>query len=910
MSVTTPAHGIWRSLGCLPIFLCPLPRGVLQSATYTPVTRQFSASGIVTGRSKALSIPLWPSYVAEASCPVKCCEARAWEIQLLPPPQGADDGSEQLSVESLDPQSARLPIRKVLVGEIIIPSRKQMKLRPSPSIHLSEALNETGNHAVHPPAREHSKLDLSMPHRWQRGGPASPHSSSKQETWSGRSRISLQSITAKAIRVTPVPSMSKNLQVQEELDLVESDAFLGSGNPVAVDEGLYTTEELGYLGRKGYTLEDVRLWASILSHRDSVAAAQFLLELICPPHASGLRTPDVPHWVFTFFLRRKDISRKALRILLSVASQYPFPRTLTTTDRFIIVVRLVRHALRVWPEALPQIASWLTTRVLPLQEASGLSPDHLARWTFLHNRALRLFSRPTKLRPMIASSLQQRAQFDIIRKMLEHNPPLVLAEEGYRAVSTVLLRLKKMPQERDWAGLKAKSWPPFKQSRTRLDDEKDPEYGASLAMQSLRHMVEAGYPPDVTEASIKILAGWNVDGSPTIQHRAVISMPSVAPTYASLKRSRSKRLPVTAESTPKSHTPTETGAAIWAVKIQATRTLHEAWACFLQYESLGLPSEPSVFYAMLIKLIYEHIRRVRTTKRPGRSTQSTRRDLSAPLPGDGRELYAPPESPVEAMHLRTSPPSTESFWARIQAEKIHFTPRQLGFLTSIAPRPDLGLSFWAAARPSGDFTISHSSPPRLLTPLITLLTRYPSLDAPVFLSEPHPALPRGPSTAPLLQALRLAFTFNPPDTRTWTALLSALGKPAAFHPFVDPEAYAKGVGYITALDLAGSVVAHMQRQGFALEETGFAALCKVVENAARAARALLGSEDVELRDRAGRVLGEVPAFLEGAFTALVGEEKEGLPGLLTVPEPKTLHVYVRALGMAGLIQPHLRLKDT
>ncbi|MDV2687690.1 hypothetical protein RYX56_25405, partial [Alkalihalophilus lindianensis] len=74
---------------------------------------------------------------------------------------------------------------------------------------------------------------------------------------------------------------------------------------------------------------------------------------------------------------------------------------------------------------------------------------------------------------------QEAAIIRILSAMAEHEPPVQIDREGYRAVIRLQLAMGKTDSEQQWAALKALSWPPWKEDRTRMDSEIGPEHGIS-----------------------------------------------------------------------------------------------------------------------------------------------------------------------------------------------------------------------------------------------------------------------------------------------------------------------------------------------------------------------------------------------------------------------------------------------
>jgi hypothetical protein len=681
---------------------------------------------------------------------------------------------------------------------------------------------------------------------------------------------------------------------------------------------------------------------------------------------------SVPVFVLNFMLRRRYISPVALKSLLNYAWESLFRRfhvALKQYDQpqarrhsliydqlvFVLFARLCRHARVVWPAALTNISAIVTTHILHtghlhlLKGKVKLSAVQLARLTRLCNRALRLLSLPTRLNPVKSALHQQRAQFDLIRGMLQHQPPLPVTRLGHQSLTDVLLRLKKTPQERDWAGLKSKSWPPFKQSKTRLDDEKDPEYGISRAGQSIEFMQAYGYPLKEPDIIAKIMSGWHPDGSPTIQARAIT------------KKLKGRSPQLLSPSTAKK------SAGVIAALIESTRTLEEAWSCFLIYEESPVRPSLYVYSAMFKKIIYdeERTRQADSEKRPSHVRKSSwTAGRFEPLPGDGLETVEASEDPAEAIYVPTSVPSLEELFNRMLNDGLEPDGHLLDLLVSRAFTLESGIKFWNSqwnpdilSTTSGDKDSQEASqsnnlrdwnepplekfPPlteRRLTALIILLTRFP--DYPI---QDLPRLTKSPvmianwhfrDMHPLVYALLLLTHYKPTYRPAWNAVLRALTQKQMIMKATRSAVYDRQhLPRLLAMILTQEVVQLMNDAGVDIDAQGFMQVCICAQNAAQATLGVRADPDETLelkvwhdekalqkmyaiRDQsiheAGFQLWDCPRRLRAMFAKLVGLGTSSKPTdsdiftsvappphFLTVPNPSELHHYARALGFYG-----------
>jgi hypothetical protein len=860
---------------------------------------------------------------------------------------------------------------------------------PDPSTFLIAALTKAGKHAVVPPP---SPLPVpSIPRtlkdqkkRFRQGHPSSRPSVASVGKSIHPKLLSLQWITAKFIRWEhlrreQLGSSSREKVVNRPAEDLDSfgTTFISHGADTqksTVPLGPFlSVDELAFLSERNFTTQDVKFWAILLAESDTVRVADALLTRRITVDDQTVHSHNrVPLFVLAFVLRRTQITAPALRSLVNYSWQTLFGRLQTslqdctknskfripvTDDQavFVLFVRLTRHARKVWPAALPNISAWLATHALHsghlhlLQDRPELDETQLARLSGLCNRALRLLSLPTNLHPLKSALHQQRAQFDLIRCMAQHKPPLPVTRMGHQSLTDVLLRLKKTPQERDWAELKAKSWPPFKQSKTRLDDEKDPEYGISRAGQSIRFLQEYGYPLQEKDVIASIMSGWHPDGSPTIQMRAI--------TEQFRKEAKSVELSTAKQS-----------SLVVSALITSTRTLEEAWACFLMYKQSPLPPTPSVYLAMFKKIIHDDERSrfvvYNSPEQDGGKTKSF--DNLKPLPGDGLETVKSSQDPAEAVYISTPVPSLEELFDRMLGDGLRPDKYLLQLLVSRAFTLESGIRFWNSQwEPvsnqvndiSGIPNTSESRPKPALNPrdesstmqpekfppltdhaltnLIELLCRFPDY--------PLRGLPRLTRRTlvianwqfrdmhPMVYALLLLMHYKPTYRPTWNAVLRSLTSRAMIMKATRWTMHdRRHLPRLLAMILTQEIVRMMDEADVNIDAQGFTYVCISAQNAAHAGVGLrenidIPSDDMQddkerqkmlnLQNRAtqeaGFQLWDCPRRLRAMFAKLVGMGKHStpsqshipestpLPRFLAVPSPSEIHHYVRALGFYG-----------
>ncbi|KAK5173043.1 uncharacterized protein LTR77_003165 [Saxophila tyrrhenica] len=680
------------------------------------------------------------------------------------------------------------------------------------------------------------------------------------------------------------------------------------------------------LKTKGLTVEDLDSWASLVAMPDSLEAAAVLQE-----HIKRKGAASVPLFLVSFMLRRKTITASALRILIRAASQVLEHQTSSSAESlpgdaiFLVYVRLVRHARQVWPASLAS-ATELLLRFLPRIANSGqqMSSKQLEQSTFQLNKAMRLIAMPVANEPYKSSGSQEAAIVNVLRFMTEHEPPFGINREGYRAVIQVQLAQPKTTRDRQWAELKALSWPPWKVDRTAMDADFTREsHGLSRAVQTLFRMYEAGYGPQGWERVASVYSGWDHDLTPTIQRRAV--------------------------GDGRFHS----GAALWVARIEVTRTAQEAWACYEACEKEGFQSHHDVLFAIIQKLDYEEerlagggtrIRAERNTNEPGL------------LPGDMREVEPLPPSTHLYTYTTRPPPSVHEFYEQLQLGGVALGGRCLEFIVTRADSLRQGVAylhesnaghFNAGTLLAPDSTYDLSAVPvRLFASFLELCSRFSKVP----LSRALPAALSGAfrpthlsgvlegrkltSDHALIHAIDLLRRRRPAYRPAWNAVLQSLGRESSLGNLwrlvytssstenLELPAGEEDVwrGAIVAYRLTRRVLSLMRETNLDLDVDGFLALCYATENMALGCFLILRQHQFEhlagVEPKVGgdpqsyvgqaikllRTSSSISLRLKSDFEVLVGEDSSRsqslleLPRLLHVPNPATLHAYIRTLG--------------
>lgn len=558
----------------------------------------------------------------------------------------------------------------------------------TPTEYLTLALRKTGHNGDIPASRA-SRVDLSWvsPYRAISGHTLQKYKRRSKWARNRPSRVSLQTVLADYI-----------YNVDSVLSKTSEPVVHGSSTfQSRLNEGLesaFSEENLEYLAARGYSVKDLVAWAWILK---SERAYQAALRLLILEEEYGMRdgfpVKRVPPFIPLYLLRRQHLDAKTFRLLLlhslHLMSGQPLPDVhsairsvshdtdidtepasqgtdppIDPTMCMIFVVRLLRHARNVWPQAQFTIARKFASFLTRMRVEGDISSRKVWRrnrfLTHKFNVCLWLLSLPSKPAPFVSASTQQRAQFELLRAMAAHRPVLPVTRQGYRGIIAVQLAHKKTMAERKSAEYKALSWPPWKEGKLGIDSERGNEGLKSRAMRVIYQMREAGYSYGRWEDVAAILAGWDTDQSPTIQTRRLMHY-----RQASGAAENDRDDP-----------------AVWAARIHATRTVREAWACFLAYQDRGLPPRSEIYSAMALKLVFRR-----------KAIENDFDETSLALPGDGPEVFPEPPSARDVIYVRTEPPTLDDLLKQMLSQRIRPSGRFLAFLLESATTFSSGLDY-------------------------------------------------------------------------------------------------------------------------------------------------------------------------------------------------------------------------
>ncbi|KAJ4348347.1 uncharacterized protein N0V89_009721 [Didymosphaeria variabile] len=426
-----------------------------------------------------------------------------------------------------------------------------------------------------------------------------------------------------------------------------------TGSPWA--EISFTHQEIALLQCKGYSEEDVHLWVRCLVIGDSI-------------HACAVFKQDhrrTPLFLLLLYLRRNRIRAFALGTVIRHLNARLRAEPIEWPSLQVLVIRLLRHARAVWPEALPWIASLFCTEATRMyhqdKKNASFSTTFQSTLTRFCNSMLSLISLPAPEHPVLVGFHQEKAQFIVLQFMANCEPALTVTRYGFQGAVRTQLTHAKTAQEKEWARLKGPSWPPWKENRNAMDEDKGYMFGASRASRLLHRLYEAGYDGRGWEKIAEVYAGWDTDLSPTVQTRTL------------MPRTLGKKDPSLSK------------AQLWTARIRTTRTRREAWACFLAYEESNTGDSSEVYLAMFEKIHFPEIGVQQSENGDAQSVGTSGSLGTNLLPGDMKEVLPDPKSPLHLVYLSEPVPSYSQLYQRMRHKRLRPRKRLLAFLLDTLP---------------------------------------------------------------------------------------------------------------------------------------------------------------------------------------------------------------------------------
>ncbi|KAL8900050.1 MAG: hypothetical protein Q9207_005879 [Kuettlingeria erythrocarpa] len=514
----------------------------------------------------------------------------------------------------------------------------------------------------------------------------------------------------------------------------------------------------------------------------------------------------------------------------------------------------------------------------------------------------------------------------LIRQMNTFDPPLTINRNGYRGVVQVQLTHRKTLPERRWAKLKAKSWPPWKEDKLGVDASVGIEQGISRASDTLRQMAVAGYGRLDWDKVAGILAGWDTDHSPTIQKRSAV-VPHFRPSSSPEEHKEDREVPDADE--------------LWVARIQATRTLQEAWTCFLARKDQGTSPSASIYHAMFEKVVHDGKRD--QDHRRGDVSFPVQTEDELPLAGDGKEVEEPSTSHNQAISTREPIPTFDEMVQMITNDPIRPSGRFLAFLLSHARTYDEGIRFllasglinpvkevlvpWEVAPVSDVSRLLETVPLWLFAAYVDFLCKFPYYGTTLAsqLGSDHSGHVQTAADIPgpflaLRHVTNLVLTRAPFHLPPWNSLLNMLARKetAVVQKETPLNIYAQA---IPKFRRACQLLRHMDSMRLDMDFTGFRQLLLITANASVSAKHTLSTSDnSERRIMADALLDDGLSLVKARFSQLVqpidgitagqvpadgslitlaqpGQPPSLISTLSQIPHPAHLHAYIRFLGL-------------
>lgn len=324
----------------------------------------------------------------------------------------------------------------------------------------------------------------------------------------------------------------------------------------------------------------------------------------------------------------------------------------------LLLIRLLRHARIVAPDTFDDIITIAFNRLFdrPHKQNSQLAD--------ICNRLLKMLAIQLSVVPGRLVHYPKNAQIRLLRKMVTSTPEIPLSREGYRSLISVQLAQPKTEDEIAWARTKSLSWPPWRVDKLGIDQLLTYPGKETRAYKLLRRMNEAGYAHGAWEQAAKIYSGWDTDDSPTIQTRKHLMV-------------RGQDFDDISDVTVQDNDP-----FVWTARIEATRSVREAWAAFLTYRAQMRKAGESPS-----RLPYEAMfRKLFAPRQPSHFSPTS-------VPGDAWNVWPDSRNPLEVIYIPQEVPSIEQFYEQMRQDGIQATGGLLSNLVRSAPSLDLAFRY-------------------------------------------------------------------------------------------------------------------------------------------------------------------------------------------------------------------------
>ncbi|KAL3426441.1 hypothetical protein PVAG01_03232 [Phlyctema vagabunda] len=449
-------------------------------------------------------------------------------------------------------------------------------------------------------------------------------------------------------------------------------------------EALHEVELESILAERRFTTADVEWWAWILSGDDpDMRAERFLTRSRRPPLFLLLEILRAP-------IQRVDNLKGLILETKSLLLNDEGSRHTSSTEDIgapiswessnrrtgndvmarVLLDALLEQARRISPPAIVSIAQLIFPyMIVSLGKKMGgpleLSPWKRSRLCSMYNTMLLKLSAPAKIEPFYSMVYNAQAQRILLESGNLFEPPFLLNCGGYKSIIRVLIASKKIESETKAAGLRARTWPPWRVEQDGMDAQRPRQDDMSRALLVLLAAQESGYDPDANDVAMRILAGQELDGTPTVQKRTISHKPGTP----------LKLLPY--------H---ELSPMVWAARIEATRDIEEAWSAFSAFSDAGGQHDQTTYAVMLEKLIFERLRATGIRREPGG------------VSGDAKEQLPPNNDKYSAFYRsQLQPPTFDMLYRRMLDADIKLPTRLVALAVETVADPIDAMQYLADA---------------------------------------------------------------------------------------------------------------------------------------------------------------------------------------------------------------------
>jgi len=666
------------------------------------------------------------------------------------------------------------------------------------------------------------------------------------------------------------------------------------------------------LSRHGFIMADLERWAQILSIQSANQRVEkFLADRL-----------ELPVFMLEAVLAGGDITRVIIldKIIAYTSGQIEaitpwqgasLTSRLLRTTNIQILFRLLYHARNILTPAIVTIAQMLPPTVSAL--LGGSYPENTKLNAYMHRQLCDLFNLvldqlalPAAKAPFRSMTYAWNAQKIILEWAGQFEPPLLLNQAGYQAVSRVLAAQKKTDKESRVSSLSARTWPPWRVEQDGMDAQRILDEDFSRVVSAVIRMTESGYKETPEDSSIRILGGQEGDGTPTVHTRTVRKQEFF-----------SEGMPFSLDD-----------KLQWAARVEATRDVQEAWGAFTKFQQLGGKPSILMYFVMFEKLQFEKAR-----LEFDRTSYGSRRRYLNPIPGEGKELLPPSNDNVSIFYrAQLQPPHKDELYdTMIRRDGIRPTGSFLRFLVANARTPDTAIQYLQDSlldTQAIEFLVDGADmdpvvrkaciSDQLLAAFLQMLCRFVPRINPQFQDQDQEGTPFAVSTDNLLEVLQLntapgktisplnhsiyLLTQTKPQFRpAWYAVFRALARRGTI---VDKGLVGTHQNDLIAWRVMEDIINDFHNHGLELDPYGFLIICNGLEKAILASfsasnqdRLSLGSLSLQFLATEFEKITTVSTIVSTAGCA------EPLHDITAVH----LHAYVRVLGLVEDYEGILRV---